>query len=344
MHKLISIAIIALTLISCQENSIEQNNLNNNSEKVVLVGVEKLQLSNENRSLKYSGSIEAKKTIPLTFQTSGTIEAIYIEEGDFVKKGDLLATSDKQNIQNAYDAAIAQYEQAIDARTRLSSVYEAGSLPEIKWVEIESKVKQAKANMNIYKKSLENCEMRAPYDGYIGKRELEVGMSAIQMQAPIELVMIDIVLANISVPENEISQFEKGQEAILEIPALNHLTTSGQVSHVGVVANSISRTYNVKINVVNENVLLKPGMVCEITISKPLHNQLLVPISAITRTSGKGAYVYMVNEQTKTAVKRNVKIGAIVNNKIAILDGISPGELIITSGVHKVFNNSKIKY
>ncbi len=332
------------TLISCQENNVKQNDNSNNSEKVVLVGVEKLQLSNENINLKYSGSIKAEKIIPLTFQTSGTVEAIYVEEGDFVNKGDLLAISDKQSIQNAYNAAVAQYEQALDARTRLSSVYNAGSLPEVKWVEIESKVKQAKANMNIYKKNLENCEMRAPFDGYIGKRDLEVGMSAIQMQAPIELVMIENVFANISVPENEISLFEKGQEATLEVPALNHLTLVGQVSHVGVVANQISRTYNVKIIVVNDNVRLKPGMVCEVTISKSLHNQLLVPISAITRLSGKEAYVYMVNEKTKTAVKRNVKIGRIVNNSIAILSGVSPGELIITRGTHKLVNNSKIKY
>jgi len=346
MNKLISIAIIAAaTLLSCQEESVtHSNNSSSNLEKVVLVGVERLQLSNENINLKYSGSIEAEKVVPLTFQTSGTVEAVYVEEGDFVKKGDLIAISDKQSIQNAYNAAVAQYEQAVDARARLSSVYNAGSLPEIKWVEIESKVKQAKANMNIYKKSLENCEMRAPFDGYIGKREFEVGMSAMQMQAPIELVIIKNVFANISVPENEISLFEKGLDAVIEVPALNHQTFLGEVSHVGVVANKISRTYSVKINVRNDNEQLKPGMICEVTISKPVQNQLLVPISAITRLSGKTAYVFIVNEKTKKAEKRNIELGGIVNNNIAVLSGILPNELIITSGIHKVFNNSTVQY
>ena len=121
MNKLISIAIIAAaTLLSCQEESVTH-----------LVGVERLQLSNENINLKYSGSIEAEKVVPLTFQTSGTVEAVYVEEGDFVKKGDLIAISDKQSIQNAYNAAVAQYEQghifglglAGRARGRLSHTF-----------------------------------------------------------------------------------------------------------------------------------------------------------------------------------------------------------------------------
>jgi len=102
--------------------------MNSDNEKAITVRTEELSLSTECIKLSYSGTIDAEKTIPLTFQTTGTVKAIYVEEGDYVIRGQLLAETDKQSMQNAYNAAIAKYDQAVDAYNRLETVWEAGRI------------------------------------------------------------------------------------------------------------------------------------------------------------------------------------------------------------------------
>jgi len=343
MNKFKLLTLLSLvTLTSCQKQDKKHND---SSIRTTKVEIEVVKPSNKYTILKYSGSIEAEKTIPLTFQTTGTVDDIYVNVGDFVKKGDLLAVADKQNMQNAYDVAVAQYEQAVDARNRLKTVYDSNGLPEIKWVEIESKVKQAKAAMNISKKNLENCRLTAPTEGFIGRRELEVGMSVMQIQAPFELVKIGKVYAVISVPEDEINLFRKEQKASITVGALNNAVFIGKVENIGVLANGISRTYTVRIIIENMDNLIKPGMVCEVDITNIQNKQqILIPISSIKKTSSKDAFVFVIDTNTKRALKRYIEIGGIVNNRLTVLSGLYSGDMIITTGIHKISDNTLVRY
>lgn len=341
--KRVIITVIALsTLIGCKQE-IEDEKVEVTTYPV-LVKTTKIEFQNDKEELKYSGTIEAGTTIPLTFQNGGTIAAVYIHEGDYVKKGQLLAKVDKRNMQNAVNSAQAQYDRALDAKNRLESVYIAGSLAEIKWVEIESKVKQAESNLNICKKNLDNCEMRTPTNGYIGKRNIEVGASAIKLTSAIDIVKIDKVFANISVPENEIKFFEKGQEAKVQVHAVNNHSFIGKVKHINVVADPISRTYNVKIELNNKDTQIKPGMVCNVETQKLNTTKILVPITSISKSSGGKAFVYIVDKQTNKAIKREVVIGGILNNQIIVRSGLNPGDILITSGIQKMENGELVKF
>lgn len=342
MKKVIITVIALSTLIGCQQK-IDNEKVKDKSDSL-LVNIKKIEFQNNKESLNYSGTIEAETTIPLTFQNGGTIAAVYVNEGDYVKKGQLLAMVDKRNMQNAVNSAQAQYDRAMDAKNRLESVYTAGSLAEIKWVEIESKVKQAESNLNICKKNLQNCEMRAPTNGYIGKRNIEVGASAIKLTSAIDIVKIDKVLANISVPENEINFFKKGQEAKVQISAVNNQSFTGKVKYINVVADPISRTYNVKIELNNKDAEIKPGMVCNVEMQKLNTKKILVPITSIVKSSGGKAIIYIVDKQTNKAIKREVIIGGIANNQITVMSGLNPGDLLITSGIQKVTNGELVKY
>lgn len=343
MKKLVIVLALIPFIMSCGQEEKESNN--QPTEKIAKVKVKAVEVSQEHRKLTYSGSIEASQTIPLTFQSMEKVTAIYVDEGDFVKKGQLLAKADNRSMESAYQAAKAQYEQAIDARDRLKKVYDAGSLPEIKWVDAISKVTQAEANRDHYKKSLENCELRAPDDGFIGSRNIEVGMAAAQIQSAIKLVKIESVSAKISVPESEISLFEKGLEAILHVSALNNMKYTGQVEKVGVVANRLSRTYEVKIEVENSNLKLKPGMVCEVEVVLPSSDDiLLVPMTAVDHDDNNKPFVYTVDQITKTANKKAIQISGIVNENIAVTSGLETNDLVIVMGNQKVSNHSKVSW
>lgn len=317
-----------------------------NQEKAIAVKTAKVSLAENSYSLRYSGTIEAFQTIPLTFQTTGTIEKIYVEVGDFVKKGQLLASIDKTDMQNIYNVALAKYQQAKDAYDRLKSVHDQGSLPEIKWVEMETNMEQAKSSLDLSKNNLDKCELRAPIDGFVGRRNIEAGQSALSANlSPIELVKIEMVYVKISIPENEIGKIRKGQNASFKVSALDGKQFEGTITNVSPVADMISRTYPVRISVKNTNYELKPGMVCDAIINLNHDNvPLTIPYKAVSKDSEGNTFVYVLSTDGKNVKKQNIVTGKYIGAGIEVISGLTKDQLVVSEGCEKLSDNCLIRY
>jgi RND family efflux transporter MFP subunit len=341
MKKIMYFTIIVIFLVSCKHSQKTEEKLyGDNVYKIDTSNVKSMIMQGD---LHYSGSVEASQTISLAFQTSGTVDKVYVEEGDRVVKGQLLATLDKSDMQNMYNVSNAKYLQAKDAYNRMKEVYEKGSLSEIKWVEMETGLRQAEATVNLAKDNLEKCYLRAPEDGYIGKRNIEPGMSAISIKSPIEIVKINPVYVKISVPENEISRIKKNLKAKIKVSALGDKMYEGTITNIGVVADQISRTYDVKITVNNSNLELKPGMVCDVMLDIIVNKEvLLVPYQAVTTDIENKPYVFSVDMQKKSVKKKNIHISNYYSHGIIVTSGLNKGEVVVVEGKEKLNDNSKI--
>jgi RND family efflux transporter MFP subunit len=340
MKKVIYTAMIIALMTGCGKPKTTLPN----QEKTVKVSTAKVSTGESSYSLRYSGTIEASQIIPLTFQTTGTIEKIYVEVGDIVKKGQLLATTDNSDALNLYNVTLAKYEQAKDGYNRLKSVHDQGSLPEIKWVEMESNMEQAKSSLELSKNNMDKCNMRAPVDGIVGRRNISPGQSALGASlAPIEIVQIETVLVKISVPENEIGKITKGQKATFSVSALEGKQFEGFVVNVSPVADIISRTYTVKISVKNLKYELKPGMVCDVILN--LNHEtvsLVVPYKAVSKDTDGKTFVYVVSADGTRVIKQNVTVGNYRESGIEVLSGLTPGQVVVSAGCEKLTDNSLI--
>lgn len=320
-----------------QESSVSNQN------NAIAVKTEVVKTVQDNSVLKYSGTVEPEQTIPLSFQNSGTVLSVLVQEGDFVKKGQVLATIDKSDNQHMYDVSLAKYQQAKDAYDRMKSVYDKGSLPEIKWVEMETNMKQAESQLELVKSNLDKCVLYSPDNGMIGNRNVEPGQSAMSTITPIELVKIDHVLVKISVPETEISRMHKGLKATFVVSALGSNTYEGMVTNVGVVANQFSRTYDVKIKVNNPQREIKPGMVCDVSVDTRVEKELmLVSKSAVDIDNQGKNFVFVVTPDKKRVKKCEVVLGNYRENGIEVRSGLTPGEIIVAEGKEKLDDNSLI--
>lgn len=307
------------------------------------IKAQQVQMVNGLSNLRYSGTVEAAQTIPLSFQSSGTVERVLVQAGDAVRKGQLLATVDKADNQSIYNSSLAMYEQAKDAYDRLKQVHDNGSLSEVKWVEMETNLKKAESQLEVAKNSLEKCNLYAPVSGMIGKRNVEPGQSALSSFAPMELVKIETVLVKISVPENEIGKIRKGMNASFTISALDNKQFEGTITNVGVVADQFSRTYEVKITVKNPEMEIKPGMVCDVMLNSTSEKQMvLVPYNAITKDSEGNSIVFVVNDDQKSVRKQAVKIGNYQTKGLEILSGLTANQTVVVEGKEKLTDNSQI--
>jgi len=348
MKKILIPFALGLILLGCsqQVDQKQAGEVENRLEKAVKVTVEEVKSATDGALLKYSGTVEASQTIPLSFRASGTVEKVLVNEGDFVKSGQLLATVDETDARNLLEITQAKYEQATDAYNRLKTVYDKGSLPEVKWVEMETNLAQAKASLDLSKNNLEKCKLIAPSSGIIGSRNIEPGMSSINMSgAPLEIVDITTVNIKIPVPENEISKIIKGLKAEISVGALGNKKYEGTIIHVSPVADRFSRTYDAKIEVNNSNLDLKPGMVCDVSVAILSDAGLvLVPYQSISEDSNGNAFVYLVDIANKKALKQIVKAGDYFGGNIEILSGLTPGQTIVNKGVNKLSDNCIITW
>jgi RND family efflux transporter MFP subunit len=331
--------LVATSCVSKKEGSDTPEESN-----AIKVHTEAVRTVTGNTTLHYSGSIEPSQTVPLTFQASGTVLQVLVNAGDAVRKGQLLATIDKADAQSMYQMTNAKYQQAQDAYNRLKEVHDNGSLPEIKWVEMESNLQQAKSSAAIAKNNLNKCNLYAPQSGIIGSRNIEPGMSSLgNPVAPLTLIQIESVYVKIAVPENEISKIKKGMTSTFKVAALDNQCFEGKVSNVGVVADPISKTYEVKILVRNPGLALKPGMVCDVNLGIAGSKETLaVSYKAVDKDLENNSFVYVVDTVKNTVHRRIIQTGDYQNDCIEVHAGLSLGEKVVTDGKQKMSDHCKI--
>jgi len=254
MNKGIIVISLALCLAGCGNRQATEQ-----TAKIIPVKVMNIGLSDHLSGRNYVGTVEEILAVSLGFSGMGTVERVLVSEGERVRKGQLLAVLNSGTMQNAYDVAKSTLNQAQDAYDRLKPLHEKGSITDIKWVEVETGLEQAKAMEAIAKKNVEDCNLYAPMNGVISKRSVENGANVMPGLSAFKIVSIDEVYINVPVPENEIGSIKTGQAATITVPALGNGEYHGAVNKIGVEGNSISRTYDIKIKIGNPKLEMMPA-------------------------------------------------------------------------------------
>ncbi|WP_157627190.1 efflux RND transporter periplasmic adaptor subunit [Spirosoma luteum] len=290
----------------------------------------------------YSGVVEEKNSVSVSFLAAGTIEQLLVQEGQLIKKGELIARMNGTSARNTYQIALLEQQKAQDAYNRLKPMYENGTLPPVKMVEVETGLNQAKANTAIARKNWQETNLYAPSGGTIGKIHFSSGMNVAPGVPVLDLLSISTVYIKIPVPEDEISKIKKGVKASVSIPAIP-IHAVGDVKEIGVSADVLSHTYPVKIEIANPRLLIKPGMVCSVTVSSTsLKTGFLVSGKALQKDVNGNQYVYVVDEKS-IAIKRFVRTISLVEERVLIEGDIQQGDTIIIAGQEKLASQMAVE-
>jgi RND family efflux transporter MFP subunit len=275
----------------------------------------------------------------------GVIKRMLVNEGQAVAKGQLIAEMDDTQARNLLNGAEAAMTQANDALERFKLLHDNGSLPEVQWVEIQSKVAQAKSQYEVAKKNLADCRLIAPVSGIIGKKLVGAGETAMPSQAVVTILDVTTVKVKVSVPEAEIGGITASTPSTINVEAA-HSTVSGGRIEKGVQADALTHTYDVRINVQNSGRKLLPGMVASVKFiaegSQSIAGKSL-PITAVQKAADGSLFVWTVAKDS-TAHRAKVSIGATNGNHVAITDGLDMGQRIVTEGYQKLSEGSKVVF
>ena len=329
-------AVALMALCSCGEKK------QTAEEQTVRVKVQQIQAEAVNGEQGFSGTIEEQSGASLSFATAGTIKRIYVNSGQTVGAGQLIAELDPTTMQNAYTIAKTALEQAQDTYNRMKELHDDGSLPEMQWIAIENQLKSATASEAMAKKSLADTKLYAPFGGYIATKDAEVGQNAGPGVPVVKLVSIGSVKVKISVPEDDIQRIKKGSSMKIIVPALGNREFSGSVTERGVSADPRSRTYEVKATINNHDGQLLPGMICQaFTNYMQGTTGVFVPANLVQLDSDNNTFVWVVNGGK--AVKRQIFISNETAQGAQVSGGLSDGDQIIVAGQQKVSNGMSVE-
>lgn len=319
---------------------------------VINVVTEPVSASSSYVTMQYVGQVEALSSTAVSFPSGGTLRHIFVEEGQRVSKGQLIAEMDATTRQDALRSAEAALRQARDAHDRMRQLYEAKGITEMQWVEAESRLQQAEANCDIQRKQLADCRVVAPVSGMVGAKMADAGETVMPGQPVCTLLDVSTVRVRVAVPEKEIGSI--GRAAVsgggdlpsttVTIEALGGETFTGRriVKNVA-TGSALAHTYDVLIDIPNPHGRILPGMVCSVSFpGAPTADStsITVPINAIQSDASGQLFVWTV--KNGQAQYSPIITGQTRGSRIVVLNGLSEGDQVVTAGYQKLSEGSSV--
>jgi RND family efflux transporter MFP subunit len=294
----------------------------------------------------YVGVVEEREATAVSFTSMGVVRRMLVSEGQTVQRGQLLAEIDDTQARSLLQGAEAAMSQANDALERYGMLHDNGSLPEAQWVEIQSKVAQARSQLEVAKKNLADCRLTAPVSGIIGKKQVGVGETALPSQAVVTIFDVSTVKVKVAVPEAELSAIDSNTPSIIRVEAAGKQVAGGRIEK-GVVADAQTHTYDLRIHVANPERRLLPGMVANVQLKTASSTSqgcsIQVPVTAVQKRTDGTLFVWTVDAQKK-ARRTAVTIGPVVGNHIGISSGLEAGQRVVVEGYQKLSEGTEVLY
>lgn len=335
MKKLMFLSLVAIA-ISCSENG----NKKVIEKEPVNVGVITVTPMSSQYYNVYVGEINASGSAVISANHSGILEPINVVQGTHVNRGDILAEVTSKNVLASYEISHATLRQAEDGYERIKKVHESGTVADVKLVEIETQLAKARAAAKSAEESLEECRIKAPFNGTVSEVLVEQGIQVNPGTPILKLVDLSTIEVSIPVPEGEIGRIKIGQKAFIDVPALNITGIEAHVELKGVTAASPSHTYRCTLVPEKKQANLYPGMVCKVRLSEVSDSlRIRIPASSVEMDSN-GRFVWVVKDGI--VGRSYVTVEGYQEQGVVISSGLEPGDQVIVKGASKVSTGMKV--
>ena len=290
----------------------------------------------------YTGTapIEAFAEANVIAKVAGEVREILVEEGDDVRKGQVLARLDGERLRlelNESEAKLRKlqrdYERNVDLQAK-------GLISDGDFEKIKYEMEALQAAFNLASLELDYTRIRAPIDGVVSERFVKLGSTISEGEALFRVTGLDPLVAYLHVPEREYKRIDPGQPVGIDIDALPGEPIVAAVSRVSPVVDPQTGTFKITVEIVDKERRIKPGMFGRIGVVQDVHeNALQIPRSAIVDDQG-AASVFVIEEDR--AIRRAVSLGYGNRGMVEITSGLEDGEQVVTVGQASLKQDSHV--
>ena len=303
----------------------------------------------------YPGEVRARYEPELAFRIGGKVSRRLVEEGQRVKADQPLAELDPQDVRLQLEATRAQvaaaeanlslvraerdrYKTLMDRQMVSKSAYDNS---ENLYRSGEARLKQIKAEFSVSTNQASYAVLRAPQDGVVAKRSVEVGQVVAAGQTVFTLATDGEREVLISLPEQNFGRFKVDQPVSVELWTQPDQRFTGRIRELSPAADPKSRTFAARIAFTAGKVPAELGQSARVFIQSAAVVSLSVPLSAVTAENG-ATYVWVVGANN-TLKKVPVRVGAFGEKSVAVLEGLSASDWVVAAGVHVLHDGQQVR-
>jgi membrane fusion protein (multidrug efflux system) len=312
-------------------------------EKAKLVAVTKLNEENFNHYIDLQARVDADNIAYVTSRGApGQVKAVYVKQGDFVKKGQLLLKLDDAIIKQQLQQAQTQLGFAKDIYNRRNNLWKEGIGTEVDFISAKNNVDQAQKQVDILEEQLSFSDVRAETSGVADEVTIRVGETFPSATGVIKIVNNSDLKIVAEVPENYLNRVKTGSSMVVTLPDINK-TFNTTVNISGKVIDPNSRSFYIEARI-PAGTGAKPN---ELAVAKILdysaNNAITISVNTL-QTDEQGKYVLVAeNKNGKLyAQKKRVEIGELYGDKIEIKNGLQSGDMLITDGYNNLYDGQLI--
>ena len=298
--------------------------------------------------IEAQANLKTRKNILILPEFQGTLEKIYVDEGQNVSKGKLLAEINDSGLKDQLDQLIIQRDFAKENYERIQRLWENNIGSEIQFLKSKSDFESIQKGVDQMRDMLSKTKIYAPFTGVVDEIIANQGSNLIPGVTNIlRLVNLDDVYAEAFVSEKYISSISNGTEALVKIPLLNKEIQS-EVTQTGNFIDPNNRTFRIEIPVDNNDRRIKQNLDAKILINTyKKDNAVVVPLRIIREDAEGNNYIYVMDEDKKDGVyitrKAVIKIGNKSNTDAEVIEGLNFGEIIVLEGANLVEDLQRVK-
>lgn len=282
----------------------------------------------------YTANVEAYAKNNIAPQSPSRIQKIFVEVGDFVRAGQIVAKMDEVSLNQS---KLSMANDSLEY-SRIKKLYEQGGVSKSDFDAMELKYNVTRSQ---YQNLLENTILRSPVSGVITARNYDQG--DMYGGSPIYVVeQITPVKLYVGISEMDYTRVKKNDTVTLTADALPGKTFTGRIARIYPTIDAATHTFTAEVNVANSDRLLRPGMYARVTVNFGSNHSIVVPDDCVVKQQGSGVRSVFVLQNDNTVKEVVVTLGRHFGTEYEILSGIAEGDNVVVKGQASLNNGSKV--
>lgn len=295
-------------------------------------------------NLSATGSLAAVQGVMVTAEVPGRVAKIAFEAGAVVKEGDLLVELDTSTEEAQLQAAEATAALAKANLQRAQELRKNNTNSPAELDASDAQAKQALAQAEQIRAVVAKKHIRAPFAGRLGLRLINLGQNLKDGEAITTLQTLDPIFVNFSLPQQRLAQLAPGVEVQVTSDAAPAAIFKGKITAISPEVDMLTRNIRVQATIANSEEKLRAGMFANVQVILPTEKKVLaIPVTAVLGAPyGDSVFVVEEKKDEKTGQVQQVlrqqfiRVGEARGDFVDVVDGLKPGEKVVTSGVFKL--------
>ena len=347
IKSFISVAMLAMALQGCGEKKTEEL-----PQQIIRPVKTIVVTENEAFIRTYPGKVEGAESVNISFRVSGPLLQLPAKEGDQVKAGDLLAKMDSRDYDIALTQAKAEFNKADADYQRYKKLYEKDAVALADLDLYRSKRDVAKAKVEDAESAVKDTELRAPFDGQIGRIYVDNFQEVHAKQDILSIYDSKNIEIVIDLPENVVANYKEGAKASLtaRFDSAPDRDFDLRVKEFSPQADPTTQTYRATLMMpLPKDINIWPGMTASVELKVDTQNfrekmNVTIPSTAVFPGDSGESFVWVVEPNQLIVNKRQIQVGAVTGMaSIEVLEGLKAGERVVTAGIKQLKEGMRVK-